>query len=405
MDLLGIAVVACAVFAGAYQLFQVFAAWHFLRRSRVSPAVAPGRLPAVTVLKPLKGPGVELYDNLASFCRQDYPAPVQLVFGVADAHDPAVAVVQRLRRDFPERDIVLSIGDEPGTNRKIANLVHMARHARHDVLVMSDADIRVAPGYLRTLVAPLTDAATGLVTCLYRAVGRLGFPSVVESLLINTDFIPMVLAAQIVQRFRYAYGASIAIRRDALERIGGFAPLAEYLADDYLLGRRVADAGYRLVLLPHMVDTILDSTTLSDVWRHQLRWSRTYRVCQPIPWFLTVVTHATLWGVLSVVATGGSAVGWGALVGTLAIRLGSLDAILRLLGDRETRRHLWIVPAKDLAYSTVWLAAFLGNEVNWGGEQLRVRSDGRMVPVSPAARIEGEPAVVGETESLRATGR
>jgi len=270
-------VVALAAVATGYQLFQLYAAWRFFRRAP-RPGVRHDHLPAVTVLKPLKGPGLDLYENLASFCRLDYPT-YQIVFGVEDPRDPAVAVVQQIRRDFPGCDIVLAVGHAAGANRKVANLRHMMRHARHGVLVMSDGDIRVRPDYLRVMVAPLADPRVGLTTCLYRGVGRFGLPSVLESLSINTDFIPMVLAAQIVQRFEYAYGASIAIRREALDRIGGFAPLADYLADDYHLGNRVAKAGYRLVLLPYVVETVLDSVTLADVWRHQLRWARTYRVC------------------------------------------------------------------------------------------------------------------------------
>ena len=213
-------VLACAVVAGGYHLFEWFAAWWFFRRAaRAIPTLPPGvALPPVTVLKPLKGPGIDLYDNLASFCRLDYPA-YQIVFGVEDARDPAVAVVRQIRRDFPERDIVLSVGSMPGANRKVANLCHMMWHARHDILVVSDGDIRVRPDYLRAMVGPLVDPAAdpaiGLTTCLYRGLGRFGLPTVLESLFINTDFMPMVLAAQLVDRFEYAYGASIAFRREA----------------------------------------------------------------------------------------------------------------------------------------------------------------------------------------------
>jgi ceramide glucosyltransferase len=390
-------VVGCAAIASAYQLFQLFAAWRFLRQP--SPAARWGwKLPAVTVLKPLKGPGIDLYANLASFCRQDYPS-YQLVFGVENPRDPAVAVVQQLRRDFPERDIVLSVASMPGANRKVANLRHMMRHARHGILVMSDSDVRVRPDYLRAMVAPLADPHVGLTTCLYRGAGRFGLPSVLESLFINTDFIPMVLAAQIVQRFEYAYGASIALKREALDRIGGFAAIADYLADDYHLGNKVAKAGYRLLLLPYVVETVLDSVMLRDVWRHLLRWARTYRVCQPVPWFFTIVTHTILWGVLAVIATHGSAVGWGFLAVALATRLGSLAAIMRLLGERETARYLWLVPAKDLFNSVMWAAAFLGREVEWSGQTFRILSDGRMMPAAPAI----EP-LVEEPETLRAAG-
>src|SRR5207253_2508224 len=173
------------------------------RRARRRPRSGP--LPPVTVLKPLKGPGVELYENLASFCRQSYPS-YQIVFGVEDPHDPAVAAVQRLRREFPEHDIVLAVGVGRGTNRKVANLEHMMPHARHDVLVMSDSDIRVRPDYLRPMVGPLADPAVGLTTCLYRGRGHFGLPSIIESLFINTDFVPNALVAQWVQPFRYAFG-------------------------------------------------------------------------------------------------------------------------------------------------------------------------------------------------------
>jgi ceramide glucosyltransferase len=210
----------------------------------------------------------------------------------------------------------------------------------------------------------------------------------------------MALTAQIVQRFEYAFGASIAVRREALDRIGGFAPLLDYLADDYLLGNRVAKAGYRLILLPYIVDTVLDSVTLGDVWRHLLRWARTYRVCQPLNWFLTIITHTTLWGVLAAVVTAGSPAGLVALAAALVARLGSLAIIMRMVGEPETTRYLWLVPAKDLVASLMWVAAFSGQRVTWSGQVLRIRRDGRMVPETPAP----EP-IVAQPEPLRATGR
>ncbi len=393
MTLVGAFVVGCATVAAAYQLFQLFAVWWFFRRgARLPGAASPDvALPPVTVLKPLKGPGVDLYDNLVSFCRQDYPA-YQIVFGIADVGDPASTVVQQIKRDFPRHDIVLSVGNAPGANRKVANLRHMMRHARHGILVLSDADIRVRPDYLTAMVRPLADRATGLTTCLYRGAGRFGLPSVLESLFINTDFIPMVITAQLVEPFRYAFGASIALRREAYERIGGFAPLADYLADDYLLGSRVAAAGYRLVLLPYVVETVLDSVTFRDVWRHLLRWSRTYRVSRPVSWFCTLITHATFWGALAPIATGGTPLGWTVFAAALGARLISLAAILRLLDDRETLRHLWLVPLKDIFNSFMWAAAFLGRQVTWSGQALRVEPDGRMTPVAPAEALPQAPA-------------
>jgi ceramide glucosyltransferase len=378
-------VLACSAIASLYQLLQIVAARRFLLRSRRLPT---GYTPPITVLKPLKGPGVELAANLETFCRQDYPE-YQIVFGVEDAGDPAVEIVRSLMRRFPDRDITLSVGDEEGANRKVASLVHMMRHARHDVLVISDADIRVRPDYLRTLAAPLSDPTVGLTTCLYRGRSIIGLPSLIESLFINTDFLPMVLMAQWVQRFRYAYGASTAFRREALAGIGGFDALRDHLADDYVLGNRIADAGWRLLLLPYVVETVLDSRTLGDVWRHQLRWARTYRACQPFGWFVSLIVHTMLWGVLAVLATSGSTVGWIALLTAIVARVGALRVILGMLGDTATVRELWLVPLKDLAYSAVWMTSWLGRDVVWSGQRLRVLPDGRMLPLDAVS----EPAL------------
>lgn len=408
MAILTVLVLACCTIASGYQLFQLVAAHRFFRRARRADRRRAPFRPPVTILKPLKGPGLDLYANLASFCRQDYP-DFQIVCGVDSADDPAVAVVERLQREFPQIDLVLSIGHEPGTNRKIANLVHMTRHAKHDVLVLSDADIRVRPDYLRSMVAPLVDPQVGLTTCLYRGRGYFGLPSVIESLLINTDSIPMFVTAEWVQGLKNAYGASIAFRREALDAIGGFPALADYLADDYLLGAWIARAGWKLELLPYVVETVLDSTTVADVWRHQVRWARTYRAQQALGWFCSVVTHAVSWGVLAVIVTGGSLVGWTALATAIACRLVGLRGIMRLLRERETPRQLWMVPLKDLGYTAIWLVSWLGRDVVWSGQVLRVRSDGSMVAVGPTERPAEAPAPLApqiETEpAQRAAAR
>jgi ceramide glucosyltransferase len=393
-------VLAVSVVATGYQLFQLVAAAVFFRRARRHAGRAGARdyRPAVTILKPLKGRGIDLYANLASFCRQDYPE-FQIVCGVNDPDDPAVPIVERIQRDFPECDVALSIGDRPGANRKVANLCHMMEQAKHPVLALSDADVRVRPDYLRRNVVPLASPRVGLATCLYRGRGFFGLPSVIESLLINCDFVPMVLAAHFIGQ-RNALGASLVFKREALDAAGGFARIADHLADDNMLGANVKEAGYTVELLPYVVETILDSTSLNDVWRHQVRWARTYRVLQPIGWFASIVTHATLWGLLSLAATGGTLLGWTFLAAAIAIRLGSLRAIMRMLRERDTPRHLWMVPAKDLAFSAVWVASWLGHDVVWSGQTLRVGRDGRMMPLDGASTTRSEPAFrPGETHA------
>jgi ceramide glucosyltransferase len=172
--------------------------------------------------------------------------------------------------------------------------------------------------------------------------------------------------------------------------MGGFARLADYLADDNLLGEGVKRAGWTVELLPYVVETVLDSTTVGDVWRHQVRWARTYRVLQPVGWFSSIITHATTWGTAALVATGASPLGCAFFLSALAARLGTLRAIMRMLRERDTPRHLWMVPAKDLGFTAVWLASWLGRDVVWSGQRLRVQRDGRM------ARVGGGPTAAPE---------
>lgn len=372
----------CITLAGigvGYQGFQLVSALRFFRRARGRWGDDGVHTPPVTILKPLKGRGIDLYRNLESFCVQDYPE-YEIVLGVADSNDPAIELVRRLQAAHPERRIVLAVGESAGANAKVANLINMLPSARHDVFVLSDADIRVRPDYLKTLVKPLRDPKVGLSTCLYRGIGDFGLPSVVESLLINTDFIPMAMIGDWIG-IKMAYGASIAFTRTSLERIGGFESIRDHLADDYLLGNRIAAATFDIAILPYVVETVLDSKTLGDVWRHQLRWARTYRVCQPLGWMAAVVTQATFWGLMAVLATGGAPIGWTMLGLVTAARLGTLLAIMRLLEEPDTPRHLGLIPLKDLLTTAVWIASWLGRSVVWSGRRYRVDGDGRLIPL------------------------
>jgi ceramide glucosyltransferase len=371
-----------AVFGTGYQLFGLAAVVRFFRHARRRWGALADHTPPVTVLKPLRGPGIDLFANLESFCRQDYP-DYQIVFGVADPDDPAVEIVRRLQRAFPDRDLVLSIGERVAPNAKVGNLIQMLEHARHDVLVLSDGDIRVRPDYLRTMVRPLQSSRVGLSTCLYRGRGQFGLPSVIESLLINADFVPMAMIGNWIG-IHTAYGASIAVRREALDAIGGFPAIADYLADDYELGHRVAKAGYELAVLPYVVETILDATSVRDVWRHQLRWARTYKTVEPIGWLAAVVTFSTTWSLLFWLATGGAPIAAkvvGAALGGRFLLLGTLTALLR---ERETPLYFWLVPLKDVLLSVIWLASWLGRDVEWSGRRFRVQSDGRLLPLPDA---------------------
>lgn len=381
--LLGLLAVSSAYPVASLACALSFDRWR--RRVLAAPARGDADLPPVSLLKPLRGAVPETFDTLASACRLDYPG-LQIVFGVADAADPAVAVVRRLQAEFPGRDIELVVSDRRiGANAKVSNLANMLRRARHEVLVVSDADIRTEPDALRRVVPLLDEPGTGIVTCAYRAADGASLARQVEALCVNTDFAPMIAVARLVEARRYAFGALLCLRRATLEALGGFEAIADHLADDYELGRRAGARGLSCRLAPTIVETVPDLDRLPDVAAHQLRWARTCRVCRPASTFATVLTHTTLWATLFLFAQGLSATGWlgfGAAVGLRAAVAGIIAH--RVLGVRATWRRLWLLPAKDLFVSAIWLSAFLGDTVRWGDATYRVSTDGRIRPVAAA---------------------
>jgi ceramide glucosyltransferase len=351
-------------------------------------------LPGVTILKPLKGLDIDLYENLVTFCVQDYPT-FQIVFGVADSADPAVALVRRLQASYPavRMDLVID-GRVYGTNYKVSNLHNMYQAARHDVIVIADSDIRVRPDYLRRIVVGLDEPQVGVVTCLYRAVNTGGLPTLIESLFINTDFAPMVLVAGLVEKPTYAFGATMALRRRVLDSIGGFLPLANYLADDYYLGNRVAERGYRLALSDMVVETVLAVGTWKRLLDHQLRWARTYRNCRPGGYLGSIFTHGTLWATLILLYNHFSPASCLTAGVMYAMRLGISRTVANRHLHAEVRWHeALLIPLKDLFISAIWVLCFLGDTVVWSGHEFRVLKDGQMERVSPPALYPQVPLV------------
>ncbi|HZR84988.1 MAG TPA: bacteriohopanetetrol glucosamine biosynthesis glycosyltransferase HpnI [Candidatus Binatia bacterium] len=381
-----------------YQLASVVCAWLFARwrgSELAKPLPDDAILPPVTILKPLCGAVPETYDNLANTCALDYPR-LQIVFGVADAADPAIAIVKRLRRDFPEVDIELVVSDRRiGTNAKVSNLENMLQRAKHDVLVIADADIRADASYLKRVVPYLDEPNAGLVTCAYRAAFGTTLAHKLEALFINTDFAPMVTVARKWERQSYAFGATICIKRSVLEEIGGFTAIADHLADDYQMGNIAVGRGYVSVLAPVVVETVLDLDRLREVFDHQLRWARTYRICRPGSYLASMVTHTTLWATVYLLAT--RFAGWEVFATAVGLRtvIGGMIAS-RVFGVQRIWRHVWLVPFKDLFISTIFVLAYLGDTVRWGGIEFEVARDGRMrpLPEEDAADVAaaGKPA-------------
>lgn len=373
---------------------SLYAAWDFFRHSRREDEASPDWQPPVTILKPLKGEDPGLYDNLATFCRQRYPV-YQLVCGVADHDDPSLAVVRRLAADFPDVDIEIVVDARlHGTNRKISNLINMLARAKHEVLAMSDSDIRVPEDYLSRVVSPLRDRSIGLVTSLYRALPTGGLATVFDALFVNTDFCHQVLLARKIEKARYAFGASIVLDRTTLAEVGGFEHLANLLADDYYLGRLVTDRGQRTWLSDCVVDTVIDVGSFRKLVLHQLRWGRTFRSCRPIGYFMTIVTHGTLWATVSLLL--GSLDGLTILpsLALYALRLSTTALISwRFLGTRLSLGQILLVLPKDLFMSAVWLASFMGDTVWWSGRRFRILRTGIMEPVAGEPELSAAEAV------------
>ncbi len=378
------AVLAIGILASAfYYVASVFAARAFSRRKLTNGHAGDAQsLPPVSVLKPLKGLEVDLYDNLATFCRQDYPR-FEVVFGVADPHDPAIEVVHKLERDFPALTIRLVVDPRIyGANYKISNLHNMVQIAEHDVFVLADSDIRVTPDYIRRLVAQLKDPAVGVVTCVYRAVNTGGIPTLVESLFINADFAPSICVARYVETTAYAFGATIAVRRSVLHEIGGFLRLVDYLADDFYLGYHAVERGYRIVIADLIVETVLAVGTWRRLFDHQLRWARTYRSVRPVSYFGLGVTHGSMWAILNVVVNLGAPWSVAAAIALFAIRVATAHQIANRYfhAPMSWLEALCVIP-KDLFAGAIWFFAFLGNTVRWSGHEFRITRNGKMVRV------------------------
>ncbi len=374
------AVCRVATVAGiAYYATCLWSARGYLKnRDQTSGPAQPDafEFPPVTILKPLKGEDPEMYPSFRSHALQDYPQ-YEIIFGVSDSNDPAVKAVERLRQEFPHLPIQLVVCSESlGTNTKVSNLAQMMRAAHYDHLIVSDSDIRIEPDYLRKIIAPLTNVATGMVTCLYRGIASRTLGSRLESLGISTDFCAGVLVARAIEGgVRFALGSTIAFRRRDLEAIGGFGSFVDYLADDYELGKRISALGLKVHLSEVVVETFLPAYDLRQYFEHQLRWARGVRDARPGGYVGILFTFGWIWAVLTLLASHGG--GWAWAFAASAILLRFLVAWMvgvRVLCDRQLTRFLPMLPLRDLAALGVWLASFASNTVAWRGDRFSLKN-------------------------------
>ncbi|HEY2968241.1 MAG TPA: bacteriohopanetetrol glucosamine biosynthesis glycosyltransferase HpnI [Casimicrobiaceae bacterium] len=342
-----------------------------------STAVA---FPSVTILKPLRGAEPALYDKLASFCDQDYPGPVQILFGVQDADDAAVAVVGRLIADWPGRDLQMLVSTHPiGPNPKVATLIGLQSHIRHDVVVLSDSDVAVGHDYLARIVAALAQPGVGLVTCLYRGAPVAGLWARLASMAIDYHFLPSVLVGLALGLARPCFGSTIAMRRDTLARIGGFDAFLEQLADDYAIGNAVRAIGMRVTIPRWVVTHACPEQSAAELWSHELRWARTLRAVNPSGYAGTVITHPLPFALLGAWLSGFGALGAGSIVAAIGCRL-----VLQLQVDHTlhvSTSRWWLGPARDVLTFAVYVASFFVDVVSWRGQRYKVRADGTLMPV------------------------
>ncbi len=363
----------------AYYCLCLFGMLTFIRDCR-RKVHAPGFAPPVSILKPLRGTDPEMYESFRSHCLQEY-GEYEITFGVSDANDPAVALVRKLIAEFPERKIQLMVCPEIlGTNGKVSNLLQMTRVARYDHLLVSDSDIRVPSDYLRRVLAPFEDATVGMVTCLYRGVAANSLGSRLESIGTSTDFCPAVLAARQLQGVRFGLGSTMAFTRKALDAAGGFEPLLDYLADDYELGARVAQAGFEVRVSEVVVDHFLPGYPTREFLEHQLRWARAIRDSRRWGYAGLIVTFPLVWAAFAVLFSVGAAWSWILLAATALMRAAvAVTAAGAALDDPQLKRDFWLIPLRDALALAIWAASFAGHKIRWRGIEFELK-DGKLRP-------------------------
>lgn len=366
-----------------YYFAATLAAWRFFRRERGRQL--PDYTPPVSLLKPVLGADFASYENYSSFCRQDYP-DYELLFGVNDASDPSVPIIHRLISEFPSLRIRLFVGAENlGANRKVNMLARLSSEAHHEILVLTDGDVRVSANYLREVVARFAEESTGAVTSFYRGIVEKNLGAELEAIGASSDFFAGVLMAEWTEGVKFALGASIVTSKLWLSRIGGFAPIANMLADDYELGLRIAKAGGRVLLSRESVWTVYPAQTAKSFWHHQVRWARTVRLCRPISYFGLIFTLGLPWAAVAALVAPAKWVAAAYLLAYLVMRhLMAWTVGVWGGGDEVLRRKLWLVPLRDAIYAFVWLLGFASNRVIWGGEEFRI-DKGRMKPATSRA--------------------
>jgi ceramide glucosyltransferase len=380
---------AVAAIPFIYYLIALFSSWQYFRRTADGDTGNADFTPPVSNLKPIRGLDPDAYENFASFCKQDYP-DYELLFCIGEEDDPVVPILQKLARDFPERRIRVLVGSGgTGTNDKVVKLARLVSEAQHEVVVISDSDVRVQPDYLRTVVAPLANPKVGAVTCFYVPVDEKTLAENVQTIGMFSDFYAGILVARQLDGVKFALGPTIATTRTRLAGFGGYQAIANRPADDLLVGRLIAEQGYEVQLLPYSISTVADYQSMRDLLHKRLRWIVVMRQMRPWGHFGLLLTQGLPWSLLAIAIQPSA----GVALGYLGAYFGLRFAMTWLIGIRGLKqKSLWkklpLIPLWDAMAFFIWLTSFSRNTIRWRDSEYYIR-DGRLVPVTPT---NAEPA-------------
>ncbi len=337
-----------------------------------------GPMPPVTILRPICGLDRQLLENLRSTCRQDYPE-YQVVFTVQDRDDPALPLLRQVQQEFGTERVSVAVHDlSVGPNGKVNNLLGGLREVRHDLLVISDSDVRLRPDYLRAIVQPFADPRVGCVHTLFRIGQAHRWYGRMSLLHVNADFLPNAVFAYVTGAAGFTLGPSVAIRRATLQKIGGFEAVSEYLAEDYEIGRRTLQVGQQVILLPYMVDVLEDYPSALAWWKHQVYWDQNARAAKPVGFFASILIRSVPFALLFALTRGLDPIGIQVLAGVLGIRLAAVAGILWRFQDREGLRSLLLMPLQDCLGVATWALSFTQRTIRWRGQEYRLTTGGRM---------------------------
>lgn len=390
MDILGIVLIFLCIASMIYQILAAYCTALFFLRCKEKKQryknldTEDGKLPKVVCFKPLHGKERYSFNNVVSFMYMLYPEyKYKLLLGIASYKDPAYQKIARVLKRAAPYKVIVALGEaESGSNAKVRNMMNMEKYIPPDteIIIISDADVRVESDYVRAMIEPfLNDPKVGATTAIYRIIKDVELPEVLEATFVGLNFIPSVLFASHFAPLRYAFGASIAIRGDVLKKIGGFSGLKDYLADDYILARKVIEAGYKIKLSDYIVNITPGSNKTKDAIFHLLRWMRTIKVCNPVGYFFSLICYPTLWGLISCLYFGYTSFG---------VYLFGLCGVIRMICSALylawTQNEIFkavAAPVWDWITTGMWIWSFFGNKVKWGNKEYKVLSDGRFYEV------------------------